>query len=163
MAQVQTSNVESRLQRLGHEVPSPPKPAANYVPWTRSGSTVYIAGQIPVLGGELQGVGHVGGDVDVPEAQRLAGICALNGIANLKAAAADSGRSLDDLRIVRASVFVAVAKGFTDVHLVANGASDLLGEVFGDNGRHARSAVGVAELPLGVPVEVELIAEFVEG
>jgi len=161
MAQVTTSNVEARVQELGHTVPSPPKPAANYVPWTRSGNTVYIAGQIPTLGGELQGQGHVGAEVDVAEAQRLAGICALNGIANLKAAAEASGKTLDDLRVVRASVFVAVAPGFTDIHVVANGASDLFGKVFGKNGVHARSAVGVAELPLGVPVEVELIAEFV--
>ncbi len=156
------SQVEARLREAGFEVPAPPKPAANYVPWTRSGQTVYVAGQVPFVDGKLAGTGHVGADVSLEQAQELAGVCARNAMAVLKEAAEANGTTLDRVRVVRASVFVAAAAGFTDIHVVANGASDLLAAAFGEQGIHARSAVGVAELPLGVPVEVEVIGEFLD-
>ncbi len=155
------SQVEARLEALGHSVPDVPKPAANYVPWTISGNTVYVAGQIPVAGGKIQATGKVGdGGHDIDAAKGIAQICALNVVGVLKAAAAEVGKTLDDVRVVRMSGFVNTAPGFTDVHLVTNGASDLIGEAFGKNGVHARSAVGMAELPLDVPFELEAIAEF---
>lgn len=155
------SQVETRLRTLGHAVPDVPKPAANYVPWTISGNTVYVAGQIPVAGGKIQATGKVGTDHTTEQAQGIAQICALNIVGVLKAAAAEAGKTLDDVRVVRLSGFVNTAPGFTDIHVVTNGASDLIAEAFGEHGIHARSAVGVAELPLGVPVEVEAIAEFI--
>ncbi len=155
------SQVEARLKDMGHEVPDVPKPAANYVPWTIAGNTVYVAGQIPVQGGEIQATGKVGdGGHSTEEAQRIAQICGLNVIGVLKAAAAEVGKTLDDLRVVRMSGFVNTAPGFTDVHLVTNGASDLIADAFGEKGIHARSAVGMAELPLDVPFELEAIAVF---
>ncbi len=154
------SNVEARLQALGHTVPAPPVPAANYVPWTRSGNTVYVAGQIPTVAGKVQATGKVGSDHDIDAAKDIARLCALNVVAVLKVAAEASGKSLDDIRVVRMSAFVNTAPGFTDVHVVTNGASDLIAQAFGEHGIHARSAVGVAELPLDVPFEVEAIAEF---
>ncbi len=155
------SQVEARLEALGHSVPDVPKPAANYVPWTISGNTVYVAGQIPVAGGKIQATGKVGdGGHDIDAAKGIAQICALNVVGVLKAAAAEVDKTLDDVRVVRMSGFVNTAPGFTDVHLVTNGASDLIGEAFGKNGVHARSAVGMAELPLDVPFELEAIAEF---
>lgn len=152
------SQVEARLQALGHTVPAPPAPAANYVPWTRAGDTVYVAGQIPVVAGEVKAGGKVGSDLTLEEAQGVARICALNVVAVLKAAAEAAGKTLDDVRVVRLSGFVNVAPGFTDIHLVTNGASDLVAKAFGERGVHARSAVGMAELPLGVPFELEAIA-----
>lgn len=155
------SHVESRLAQLGHELPAAPPPAANYVPWTRAGETIYVSGQIPMVAGELQAVGKVGTQYDLEEAQAVAAICARNAIAVLKEAAADAGKTLDDLRVVRISGFVNVAEGFTDIHLVTNGASDVIAAAFGERGIHARSAVGMAELPLGVPFELEVIAALV--
>lgn len=159
------TRVESRLAKAGHTLPPAPKPAANYVPWTVADDTVYVAGQIPVVGGEVQATGKVGdgGDHSLEEAQAIARTCALNAIAVLKDVATSEGRTLDDLRVVRLSGFVNGAPGFTDLHLVTNGASDLIAEAFGERGVHARSAVGVAELPLGVPFELEVIAVFDEG
>ncbi len=154
-------SVEARLNDLGHQIPDVPKPAANYVPWTIAGDTVYVAGQIPVQNGEIQATGKVGdGGHSIEDAKRIAEICALNVVGVLKAAAAEVGKTLDDLRVVRMSGFVNTAPGFTDVHLVTNGASDLIGKAFGDKGIHARSAVGMAELPLDVPFELEAIAVF---
>ncbi len=155
------TTVEGNLSSMGLAVPDVAKPAANYVPWTVSGNTIYVAGQIPVVGGKVQATGKVGSDHDLAQAQGIARICGLNIIGVLKAAAAEAGKSLDDVRVVRLTGFVSTAPGFTDIHLVTNGASDVIAEAFGKRGVHARSAVGVAELPLGVPVEVEAIAEFV--
>ncbi len=156
------STVESRIQALGHSVPAPPVPAANYVPWTRSGNTVYVAGQIPTIAGKVQATGKIGpgGAHDLAAGQDIARMCALNVVAVLKTAAEANGKSLDDLRVVRMSAYVNAAPGFTDIHVVTNGASDLIAKAFGEHGIHARSAVGVAELPLDVPFEVEAIAEF---
>lgn len=161
MTQVETTKVEARLAEMGLELPEAPKPAANYVPYTISGDTVYVAGQIPMVGGALVATGKVGDDHDLEAAQNVAATCALNAIAVLKAAAAERGRTLDDIRVVRISGFVNCAPGFTDIHLVTNGASDVIADAFGANGVHARSAVGMYELPMGAPFELEAIAEFV--
>ncbi len=152
--------VEANLEARGLQVPSPPKPAATYVPWAIHQGTIYVAGQIPMVDGKVAYTGKVGTDHSLEEAQKVAETCALNIIAVLKAAAESVGKTLDDVRVFRLSAFVNCAPGFTDIHLVANGASELIGAAFGDDGIHARSAVGMAELPLDVPVEVEAIAAF---
>ena len=147
---------EQRLAALGLTLPVVTPPLAAYVPAVKSGSFVYTAGQLPVADGQLLATGKVGAQVGSHEAAALARTCALNALA---AAASEAG-GLDAIkRIVKVTVFVASAPDFTGQPQVANGASELLLEVFGDAGRHARSAVGMAVLPLDAPVEVELIAE----
>ncbi|TYB49174.1 RidA family protein [Actinomadura chibensis] len=150
------STPEERLRELGIELPDVVPPVASYVPTARTGSLVYTSGQVPVVKGEVGVTGKVGAEVDADEAARQARICALNAIAALKAEVGELSRVR---RIVKVVGFVASAPDFSGQPQVVNGASDLLVEVFGDAGRHARSAVGVAALPLNVPVEVELIAE----
>jgi enamine deaminase RidA (YjgF/YER057c/UK114 family) len=143
-----------RLGDLGLSLPAVARPLAAYVPAVRFADLVYTAGQLPLVDGKLQAVGKVGADVSVDEAVQCARIAALNGLA----AVVDLAGDLDVItRIVKVTVFVASAPGFTEQPLIANGASGLIGEIFGDSGRHARSAVGVAVLPLDAPVEVELI------
>ncbi len=158
-----TSKVETRLADAGHSVPAAPPPAASYVPFTVSGDTIYVSGQIPMVDGQLVATGKVGdgAEHDLEAAQGVAEVCALNVVAVLKEAAASIGKTLDDLQVVRLSGFVNVAPGFTDIHLVTNGASELIALAFGELGVHARSAVGMAELPLGVPFELEAIARIV--
>ena len=147
---------EQRLAELGITLPDVVPPLAAYVPAVRSGAHVLTAGQLPLVDGELLAAGLVGADVSVEEAQACARQCALNALAAVRS---ETG-SLDAVaRVVKATVFVASAPGFTGQPGVANGASELLGEVFGDAGRHARSAVGVSALPIGAPVEVELVVE----
>ncbi|PPH17257.1 LysR family transcriptional regulator [Rathayibacter sp. AY1C4] len=146
-----------RLAELGVELPAVAVPAGAYVPAVVHGGLVYTAGQIPFVDGSLPLVGKVGAEVSPEQAKELARTCALNALA----AVADAIGSLDRVtRIVKLTGFVASASGFTGQPGVINGASELLGDVFGEPGRHARSAVGVAELPLGAPVEVELIVAF---
>lgn len=148
---------EDRLQELGIELPSAPQPLASYVPVSISGGFAYVSGQVPIAEGKPLWTGRLGNEVDVIAGADAARRCALQALSALRA---ELG-SLDRVkRIVRLGVFVASAAGFTDQPKVANGASDLLAEVFGEPGRHARTAVGVAELPLGAPVEVEVIAEI---
>lgn len=147
---------EERLAGLGISLPEAPPPAAAYVPWIRSGSLVFTAGQLPLEQGVLVTIGKLGAEVPTESGQRCARACAINVIAQLKAAVGELSRVQ---RIVKLTVFVASTPGFAEQHLVANGASELIGEVFGDEGRHARSAVGVASLPMDAPVEVEAIAE----
>ena len=147
----------TRLRELGYELPPVPQPAGSYVPATRSGTLVFTAGQVPLQGGELAKTGKVGDAVTLEEAQEAARLCALNALA---AAAAEAGGLNNISRVVKVTGFVASAEGFNGQPQVLNGASDLLGEVFGGAGLHARSAVGVAELPLDAPVEVELVAEL---
>lgn len=131
-------------------------PVASYVPVVVSRGLAFVAGQVPLEDGKPMATGRLGDEIQTEEGARLARQCALQGLAALKA---ELG-SLDEVsRIVKVSVFVASADSFTEQPKVANGASDLLGEVFGDAGQHARAAVGVPALPLGVPVEVEMIAE----
>jgi enamine deaminase RidA (YjgF/YER057c/UK114 family) len=145
-----------RLAELGLTLPPVAAPQAAYVPAVRTGAYVYVSGQVPVVDGKLPATGKVGAEVSPADAAGLARICVLNAIA---AAAAAAG-GLDRIRrIVKVVGFVASAPGFNGQPLVVNGASELLIEVFGEEGRHARSAIGVAELPLDAPVEVELIAE----
>ncbi|WUH99254.1 RidA family protein [Spirillospora sp. NBC_00431] len=151
------STPEERIRELGMELPEVVPPVASYVPTARTGSLVYTAGQIPLVKGELGATGKVGAEVDAEEAARQARICALNAIAALKAEVGELSRVA---RIVKVVGFVASAPDFHGQPQVINGASDLLVEVFGDAGKHARSAVGVAALPRDVPVEVELIAEI---
>ncbi|GAA2120552.1 RidA family protein [Actinomadura alba] len=151
---------EERIKDLGLELPGVPTPAGAYVPTVRTGSLVYTAGQVPFVDGTLPATGKVGAEVDVERAKELARVCALNAIAAVKAEVGELSRVK---RIVKVVGFVASAPGFTRQPEVINGASELLGEVFGAAGKHARSAVGVAVLPLDAPVEVELIAEIDEN
>ncbi|MEU6563999.1 RidA family protein [Nocardia nova] len=146
---------QANLDRLGLTLPPVAAPAGAYIPAIRSGSLVYTAGQLPFVDGALSATGKVGAEVNIEDAARAAGLCALNALA-----AVHDLVGLDEVvRIVKVVGFVASAPGFTDQPLVVNGASELLGEVFGTAGVHARSAVGVFELPKATPVEVELIAE----
>lgn len=148
-------SAEARLRDLGIVLPQPPAPVASYVPFTIAGSLVFVSGQIPVRDGGIPRIGSIGSDLTPEEGAQEARFCAINVLAQLRAAAG----SLDRIeRVAKLTVFVASAAGFRAQPFVANGASDLFVEVFGDAGAHARSAVGVAELPLGAPVEVEAIA-----
>jgi enamine deaminase RidA (YjgF/YER057c/UK114 family) len=147
---------EERIIELGLQLPDVVAPLASYVPTARAGSLVYTAGQLPIVKGELVETGRVGAEVTPERAADLARICALNAIAALRAEVGELSRVV---RIVKVVGFVASAADFYGQPQVVNGASDLLGEVFGEAGRHARSAVGVAVLPRNSPVEVELIAE----
>ncbi len=150
---------QERLQALGLKLPEVAAPVAAYVPAVRTGSYVYTSGQLPITDGELPAIGKVGAEIDTAQAKDLARICALNALA----AAASVAGGLGGIRqIVKVTGFVASAPGFTGQPQVINGASELLLDVFGDAGRHARSAVGVAELPLDAPVEVELIVEVAQ-
>jgi enamine deaminase RidA (YjgF/YER057c/UK114 family) len=147
---------EARLEALGLVLPPVAAPLAAYVPAVRTGRHVYTAGQLPLADGKLLMTGRVGAQVGVEEAAALARTCALNALA---AVASVTGRLSAVTRIVKVVGFVASDPSFTGQPLVVNGASELMLEVFGDAGRHARSAVGVAVLPLDAPVEIELIAE----
>lgn len=150
--------IEARLQELGIELPDAAAPAANYVPWVISGKQVFIAGQIPFWNGELKGLGKVGKDMDTGEAAGIARICGLNIIAQTKAAC---GGDLDKVaRIVKLGGFVNCTEDFVEHPQVVNGASDLMVDVFGDAGKHARFAVGAPTLPRGVAVEVDAIIEL---
>jgi enamine deaminase RidA (YjgF/YER057c/UK114 family) len=152
---VTAARTSERLASLGIELPPVAAPVADYVPAVRTGSHVYTAGQVPLVGGELLVTGKVGAEVDPDEAKGCARSCALNALA----AAAELVGIDAVARVVKVVGYVASAPGFTGQPAVVNGASELLGEVFGEAGAHARSAVGVAELPMGAPVEVELIVE----
>ncbi|MCD4532744.1 RidA family protein [Nocardioides sp. cx-169] len=150
------STPEERLSELGLVVPEVAKPVAAYVPAVRSDDHVFTSGQLPMRYGELMLTGKVGGEVSAEEAYGCARQCALNAVAAIKA---EVGELSAVKRIVKVVVFVASTPDFTGQPGVANGVSELLGEVFGDAGVHARSAVGVAVLPLDSPVEVELLVE----
>lgn len=149
------SSVEERLAELGLQVPEVAKPVAAYVPAVRSGNHVFTSGQLPMRSGELMATGKVGGAVTVQQAVECAQQCALNALAAIR-----SQVPLDQVvRVVKIVVFVASTTEFTGQPGVANGASELVGKVFGDAGQHARSAVGVPVLPLDSPVEVEMTVE----
>ncbi len=151
------SQLDDRLAELAITIPSVAKPVAAYVPAVISGNLVYTSGQLPSVDGKLAVTGKVGADVDAETAKSLARICVLNGLA----AAQSVLGSLDRItRVVKVVGFVASDPSFTGQPGVINGASELLGEIFGDAGIHARSAVGVAVLPLDAPVEVEFLFEF---
>ena len=145
----------ARLAELGLELPEIVPPLAAYVPAVQSGNLVYVSGQLPIHLGQLLATGKVGAEVTAEQGKELAGRCGLNALA-----AIDMLVGLENVvKIVKVTGFVASAAGFTGQPAVINGASELFGAVFGEAGRHARSAVGVAELPLGAPVEIEVIAE----
>ncbi|MHC2546456.1 RidA family protein [Corynebacterium hesseae] len=148
----------ARLEELGVELPSVAVPLASYIPATRVGNQVWTSGQLPVVGGELPASGKVGAEVSLEKAQELARVAVLNALA-----AIDGLVGLDHVtRVVKVVGFVASDPSFTEQAAVINGASDFLGEVFGDAGIHARSAVGVTVLPKDSPVEIEVIVEIAE-
>ena len=150
-------SIELKLQELGLTLPEPAKPVAAYVPAVQVSGTVYTSGQIPLVKGEVKYKGKLGQEFTVEEGYEAAKICALN----CRAAAKGVIGNLDRIeKVIKVVGFVNSAPGFTDQPKVVNGASELLGKVFGPAGEHARSAVGVAELPLGVAVEVEMIFQI---
>lgn len=149
--------IDDRLQNLGIELPPVARPLASYVPVTTGAGLAFVAGQVPLEDGKPLATGRLGGEIEIEEGQSLARRCALQALAALR----EELGSLDAVkRILKVTVFVAGVEEFTEQPKVANGASDVLAEIFGDAGKHARAAVGVSSLPLGVPVEVELIAEL---
>jgi enamine deaminase RidA (YjgF/YER057c/UK114 family) len=151
-----SGRIEARLKELGIALPTAAAPAANYVPFVVTGNLVFVSGQLPFENGQLRHKGIVGAGVSVEDAHAAARLCALNLIVQVKAAVGD----LDKVaRVVKLGGFVASAPTFIDQPKVVNGASDLMVEVFGEPGRHARAAVGVASLPLGVAVEIDGVFE----
>jgi len=150
------SDARAKLRELGLELPAVVAPVAAYVPAVQTGNLVYVSGQVPMVDGQLAATGKVGDGVSPEQAKDLAQRCALNALA-----AIDSLVGLERVvKVVKLLGFVASAEGFTGQPAVVNGASELFGALFGEAGQHARSAVGVAELPLGAPVEVEVIVEI---
>ena len=147
---------EERLRKLSVTLPAPVAPVAAYIPCVRTWNLVYVSGQVPLVDGKPSHLGRLGAGVELEEGVAAARTCAINVLAALKAELGELSRVR---RVVRLTVFVAGEPDFGDQPKVANGASELFGEVFGEAGRHARAAVGVAALPLGVPVEVEAVAE----
>jgi enamine deaminase RidA (YjgF/YER057c/UK114 family) len=151
------SQIEQKIAELGLALPETSKPLAAYIPAVQSGNLVFTSGQLPMKDGQLLRTGKVGAEVSAEDAKALAEVCALNALAAIKMAIGD----LDKIqRVVKVVGFVSSAPDFTGQPSVVNGASEFLGSVFGDKGIHARSAVGVAVLPLDAPVEVELIVEI---
>ena len=149
--------VEARLKALGIVLPVPPAPAANYIPTVTTGRLIFVSGQVSILPGGAKFLGKVGRDVTVEQGAEAGRICAINILANLKAALGDLGKIG---RMVKLTGFVNSAPDFTEPHKCVNGCSDLLTDVLGERGKHSRSAIGVATLPLGAAVEVEAIAEL---
>ncbi|MGP3769616.1 RidA family protein [Streptomyces sp. SDT5-1] len=149
-----TSHVEKRLADMGLELPRPAASVANYLPCVQTGDLLFTSGQLPLREGEFVAGGLLGKDVDTATGRLAAQWCALNVLAQAREATGDLDRVE---RLVKITVFVAGAPEFTEHHLVANGASDLFAEALGDKGRHARSAVGVAALPMNAPVEIEAV------
>lgn len=151
------ANPEQQLAQLGLQLPKPSAPVGSYVPFVHVGDMVFTSGQLPMRDGKLIATGKVGAELTIEQGAEAAKFAVLNALAQVSAAAQGLGNIL---RIVRLGVFVNSADGFTDQPKVANGASDLLVSIFGEAGRHARSAVGVNELPLNAAVEIEMIAQI---
>ncbi len=150
--------IEGRLQELGIVLPQAAAPAANYVPYVISGNLLYLSGQLPMENDKIGVTGHLGKDVDVAGGQRAAELCAINILAQAKAAlGGDLGRIK---RLIKLNGFVASTPDFVEQHLVINGASNLLANVLGEAGKHARAAVGMAALPLNAAVEIDAILEI---
>ena len=150
------STVEDKLRAMGLELPEAPAPVAAYVPCVRTGNLVFVSGQVPRVKGELRYRGHVGAELSVTDGEQAARICALNALSVVKNEIGDLDRIR---RIVKVTGFVSSGAGFHQQPKVIDGASVLLGELLGEKGKHARAAVGVNELPLGVAVELEMIVE----
>lgn len=148
--------IEKRLADLGVTLPAAAAPAANYVPYALSGKLLFTAGQLPLRDGKLQAAGLLGRDIDTAAGREGAKLCAINILAQVKAAIGDLEKIV---RVVKVTVFVASTPDFIEQHLVANGASDFLVAALGERGKHARSAVGMASLPLNAAVEVEATLE----
>ncbi|MBU2491137.1 MAG: RidA family protein [Bacteroidetes bacterium] len=149
--------IEEKIKELGYEIPQAPKPVASYIPAIQVGDLVMTAGQIPFLNGEVKFTGQIGKELTVEEGMDAARLCALNCLSVIKDVIGD----LDKIeRIVKLTVFVSGIEGAGNQPKVANGASDFIVNVFGDNGKHVRAAVGVSGLPLNVPVEIEMIAQL---
>jgi len=150
--------IEGRLKELGIVLPQAAAPAANYVPYVISGNLLYLSGQLPMENGKVGVTGHLGRDVDVAGGQRAAELCAINILAQAKAAlGGDLGRIK---RLIKLNGFVASTPDFVEQHLVINGAANLLANVLGDAGKHARAAVGMAALPFNAAVEIDAILEI---
>ncbi|AYG66161.1 MULTISPECIES: RidA family protein [unclassified Rhizobium] len=150
--------IEGRLKELGIVLPQAAAPAANYVPYVISGNLLYLSGQLPMENGKIGVTGHLGNDVDVAGGQRAAELCAINILAQAKAAL---GGNLGRIkRLIKLNGFVASTPDFVEQHLVINGASNLLANVLGEAGKHARAAVGMAALPLNAAVEIDAILEI---
>ncbi|THV25287.1 RidA family protein [Peteryoungia ipomoeae] len=150
--------IEARLSAAGITLPEAAAPAANYVPFVVSGNLLYLSGQLPIEGGKIAVTGLLGTDVSLEDGQRAAKLCAVNILAQAKAAlGGDLGRIT---RVIKLNGFVASAPGFVEQHLVINGASNLIAEILGDAGKHARAAVGMAALPLNAAVEIDAIMEI---
>jgi enamine deaminase RidA (YjgF/YER057c/UK114 family) len=153
------SRIEKELAALGLQLPPVPAPVAAYIPARRSGNNVYTSGQLPTKEGKLVAEGIVGSTVSPEDARKAAEVCCLNALAAIKGVIGD----LDKIKtIVKATIYVASAPTFTAHPGIANGASELLMKLFGESGRHARTTIGVAVLPLGAPVEVELLVEVAD-
>ena len=148
--------IEEKMKELGYTLPETAKPLAAYIPAIKAGDYVYTSGQVPIVGGELKYEGKIGADLTLEEGQKAAVICALNALSAIKGILGDLNKIE---QIIKLTVFVNSANGFTDQPKVANGASEFLGNVFGDAGIHTRSAVGVSELPINSAVEIEMIVK----
>ena len=149
--------IEEKIKELGYTLPEIANPLAAYIPAIRAGEFVYTSGQVPLVGGELKYAGKVGTDLTLEEGQKAAIICSLNALSAIKGVVGDLNKIE---QIIKLTVFVNSANGFTDQPKVANGASELLGNIFGDAGIHTRSAVGVSELPINSAVEIEMIVKL---
>jgi len=149
--------IEEKISQLGFTLPAAPKPLASYIPAVKAGNLVFTAGQLPIKDGSLAFKGKLGKDLNEDEGKKAAQLCALNCLSVIR----NEIESLDKIdRVIKLTVFVNSADGFINHPQVANGASDLIKEIFGENGKHVRSAVGVAELPLNAPVEIDMIVKI---
>jgi enamine deaminase RidA (YjgF/YER057c/UK114 family) len=149
--------IEEKIKELGFTLPEPPKPLAAYVPAVIAGDLVFTAGQLPIVYGELKYTGKLGKEVSEEDAKKAAEICALNCLSAIKGVIGELNRIE---QVIKLTVFVNSAEGFTNQPVAANGASELIEKIFGKNGSHARSAVGVNELPKNAPVEIEMIVKL---
>ena len=154
-------DVKANLERLGLALPAAPEPAGSYLPAVRSGPLLFVSGQLPIIDGKLMAAGTVPSAVDLDTATQAAARCALNALAIVAGHLEGDWSRLR--RVVRIGVFVASDAGFTQQPQVANGASDLLAQLLGERGRHARAAVGASALPLGAPVELEMVVEVADA
>ena len=148
--------IEDKIKELGFTLPETPKPLAAYIPAIRTGDYVYTSGQVPFADGKLKYAGKIGFDLSIEEGQKAAELCALNALSTIKSVIGDLNKIE---QIIKVTVFVNSADAFTDQPKVANGASEFLGKIFGEAGKHVRSAVGVNELPIDSAVEIEMIVK----